>query len=277
MKQPYIIFITILWLPSLFLTSITGCAMERKEEDIEQLLSFGSGGRLTLKNLNGAIRVDSWDKNEVKVQAKKKASGSSREEVEDLLSRTKIRIDPTPNQIDIRTELPENGSLGTGKNIRVDYRLTVPKSINLELKSVNGGIQVSSISGSVDVRSTNGGIEVSEVQDKVHAEAKNGGIKLVKVRGKVKAKTTNGGIDVEILEQSREGIHAYTTNGDIKLALPEGFKAHLKANTKNGNIKTDFPVQVEGRFSKSAEGDLNGGGPDIRLETTNGSIQVLEY
>ncbi len=71
-------------------------------------------------------------------------------------------------------------------------------------------------------------------------------------------------------------IRAETTNGGIEAGLPKRLKAHLKASTVNGAIDTDFPVTVKGRFSKSVDGEIDGGGRLIHLKTVNGSIRLKE-
>jgi DUF4097 and DUF4098 domain-containing protein YvlB len=61
------------------------------------------------------------------------------------------------------------------------------------------------------------------------------------------------------------------------VALPSDVSAELSARTTNGSITTDFPIRVEGRWSRrSLEGSLNGGGQRIELRTTNGSIHDTE-
>lgn len=56
--------------------------------------------------------------------------------------------------------------------------------------------------------------------------------------------------------------------------MPDGFAARLEAETVHGDIQTDLPITVRGRIGKELSGDLNGGGPTVRLETTNGGISI---
>ena len=258
---------------------IVSTAEDYKEEQVvERELSFQPGGRLTLKTVNGGITVTSWDRDAVRVYARKKARASSRETAQELLEATVVRIDQGAGRIDIRTEYPDRRMIKRGKSVSAHYTLTVPKRIDLGLRSVNGGVQVDNVSGSVEAKTTNGGVRIAGVRGQVEAKSTNGGIRLAGIRGAVRAGTTNGGIDVEVLEVDGDGgeIRAETTNGGIEVALPKAFKAHLKARTTNGHIDTDFPVTVKGRIGKSVEGDLNGGGRLLYLRTTNGSIRLRE-
>jgi hypothetical protein len=42
----------------------------------------------------------------------------------------------------------------------------------------------------------------------------------------------------------------------------------------NGHLEVDFPVTLQGRIGKRLALDLGGGGPPLRLETTNGGVKV---
>ena len=43
----------------------------------------------------------------------------------------------------------------------------------------------------------------------------------------------------------------------------------------NGRVSTDLPIQLRGKSSKRhLDGDVNGGGGKLRLESTNGGIEI---
>jgi DUF4097 and DUF4098 domain-containing protein YvlB len=66
-----------------------------------------------------------------------------------------------------------------------------------------------------------------------------------------------------------------TTNGHITVRLPRTFAGRLDADNTNGSIDSDLPVTTSGSHDKhTLRGTINGGGPDLRLRTTNGSIRI---
>jgi hypothetical protein len=112
-------------------------------------------------------------------------------------------------------------------------------------------------------------------QGAVRAHTTNGAISLLQVAGGCNAHTTNGKITAEILSLDSQGCELHTTNGAIHITLPENIRADLDASTTNGNVTSQLPLSVQGKISqRGMEGKINGGGPPLKLRTTNGGITI---
>ncbi|MFN7119663.1 MAG: hypothetical protein ACK4TA_22905 [Saprospiraceae bacterium] len=84
--------------------------------------------------------------------------------------------------------------------------------------------------------------------------------------------TINGDIEVRGLQGD---IHLETINGFIDIAYSPQAQADIEFSTINGDIYTDFDINKKGnltKYSKDIKTQLNGGGPDLELETINGDI-----
>ena len=235
-------------------------------ERIDQVFELSPGGSVELKNTNGSIEIESWDRDEVRVVAEKRIKARSDEDAEEALEHLRVEFEQTSDGLRIDTHYPRRSEgvlswlFGDNVNMQVSYKLTLPRNIDLEAVTVNGGISVYETSGTMRLRSTNGSIKVSDAA------------------GSVDAHTTNGAIKVELTELvAGEDLAFGTTNGSITVYLPKTVAASIKARTVNGSIQTDFPIQVSGSLSRRRlEGEINGGGDQIDLRTTNGSIKLLE-
>ena len=230
------------------------------EERFDRTYPFSAGQLLALSNTNGDVYVEPWDRDEVRVRAVKrvKTRGSS---ADAALEELRIEVDVDSRGIEIETVNPSwRRIMGwSGVSASVEYEIQLPREADLEVRTVNGEIEVSGLAGEIRLRSTNGGIAVLDSA------------------GSVSAATTNGGIKVELQEVSSEGMEFETTNGGIKVDLPSTVRASVYARTTNGSIDTDFAVAVRGTVRRNRlEGDINGGGPEIDLRTTNGSIRLRE-
>jgi DUF4097 and DUF4098 domain-containing protein YvlB len=69
---------------------------------------------------------------------------------------------------------------------------------------------------------------------------------------------------------------AFTTvNGSIELDVPDDVDADVEARWVNGRLETDLPLRLQGSIGRrSASGTFGQGGPELRLETVNGSIRI---
>jgi DUF4097 and DUF4098 domain-containing protein YvlB len=201
---------------------------------------------------NGGIRVTGSDDAAIRVRATVRVRERSEAEARQLASQVEVRT----TDGEVRATGPE--IRGRDRQWSVSYEVSTPRRIDLDLQSVNGGI------------------DVEDVQGRLAASTINGGITLNEVAGDVRGRTTNGGISVDLAGErwSGEGLDLRTTNGGINLTVPSRYSAHLVASTVNGGLSTDLPLTVRGRVGKQVEGDIGGGGAPVRLATTNGGIRI---
>lgn len=200
---------------------------------------------------NGGIEVMAWNRDEVQVIARVTARADNMGAARAIADEITISTSGT-----IAAEGPR---VDRGEGWSVSYRIRVPASYDLDLESLNGGIGVEGVAGELALATTNGGIHLSEVG------------------GDVRARTTNGGLHVELSGDRwrGSGLDAETTNGGVVLTLPEDYSARLEMGTTHGGFDMDIPMTVSGRISgRRITTDIGGGGPPVRVITTNGGVQV---
>jgi hypothetical protein len=241
-----------------------GASAARLKEEFNRTVPAKPGDRVVVDNANGSVTVEAWDRDEVRIQATRYVEAGSRKAAEDAMAELKIEVNVSDGRVEVRTVAPRRpGSssfwgwmTGGNENTGVTYRVTVPRSANLDVGTVNGRVVVRDVSGEMKLGSTNGKIEV------------RGG------SGRVDASTTNGGIYAQ-LRSASGGMRFSTTNGSVELELPGSIAANVDVATTNGSIKTDFPVTVSGTFSRNRlSGEVNGGGELLKVRTTNGSVRI---
>jgi hypothetical protein len=233
------------------------------EETIDRTLEVQPGSVVSVENTNGRIKIDSWDQPRVRVVARKRVEGS-RSDAAEKLRKLKIEIASDRGGVTVRTHEPDrrdhfSGFLdwifGDHESSQVDYDITVPRTMNLDIDNTNGGILVTGVNGELQLNTTNGKIET------------------VRCAGALDAGTTNGGITAEMVRVSRD-IRIDTTNGRIDLTVPSTFAADIDASTTNGSINSELPVTTMRHSRNSLRGTINGGGNRVRLSTTNGGITI---
>lgn len=223
---------------------------ERSCEVREQTLP-SSASLLVDGGTNGGISVEGWDRDEIRVRAKVWANAESEARAESMASEIRILVDDGR----IRAEGPD---AGRRESWGVGYEVMVPRGIDLDLNTTNGGISVADVTGETRFRATNGG---------VHLQA---------LAGDVQGRTTNGGLHVALAgaEWTGRGMDVRTTNGGITLEIPERYSAELETGTTNGTIDVDFPVTVQGRIGRKINATLGGGGAPVKVVTANGGVRI---
>jgi hypothetical protein len=237
-------------------------------EDFEKVYDFNPGGDVIVRGVNGQIEVSSWSQDKVEIVSEIKVRAGSRRKAEDLLEEVEIIVDYDSDRIRVEADYPKglgrhgffNWAFDSNTGVWVRYWIKVPEKTNIDLKTVNGGIEVENVEGRAELKTTNGGIEACEM------------------KGSVSVHTTNGSIRVRVDSFSNsDEIIIRTVNGSVRLALPSDVSADLETSTVNGSIRTDFPLTVQGRLSKRhLDGKIKEGGGRISLGTVNGSVTISE-
>jgi putative adhesin len=208
-----------------------------------------TAGTLSVAGTNGGISVEGEARGDVRILAKISTTAETDARARELLAT--VQLNPTLDQVEATGPQTRNR-----EGWSVSYRLYVPRALNMNL------------------RTTNGGISIREIDSKVEFRTTNGGVKLTAVNGDVKGQTTNGGVDIDLdgTFWNGEGLDVETTNGGVKVSVPENYSARLEASTDNGGINIDGVNQS--RRSRDITTQLGSGGAPIRVRTTNGGVRL---
>jgi hypothetical protein len=147
-------------------------------------------------------------------------------------------------------------------DVNVDFRVLVPKGVRVGVATVNGAVSIDGVTAEVDASTVNGELEVSTSGGRVNASNVNGSVRarLGKIDGDgdMSFNTVNGSVIVEF-------------NGD--------FGGDVDLETVNGSLNTNFEMTVSGRLDpKHLRAHIGKpGGPRLKLETVNGSVELRKY
>ncbi len=239
---------------------------------------LGAGGSLVLENVNGGVSIEGWDRSEVAVVATKVVKASSEARAREILAQYKVMVDAKPQRVKISVVYPKihQGFLawlgGRTANGRVEFKIKVPRELDLAVENVNGGIVLSGVRGDLDLMTVNGAVTAKRVSGKIEVETVNGGLDITEAFGEISASTVNGGISASFSDVSGSASFS-SVNGGIDLRLPSSARATFDFETMNGRVRSDLPTSPPAG-KRTLEGKLNGGGARIHASTTNGSIEV---
>ena len=145
------------------------------------------------------------------------------------------------------------------------------------LNTAGGAIDVGSARGMVRAENSSGPIQIGAANG-VQVETGGGGIRLANVTGALEASTMVGNVIAMLMAGGQPGeSHLVTGMGDITVFVPSNIRIRILAQIEsNGRIVSDFPaVRARGGARQAvAEGDINGGGPLLRLSSAGGTIYI---
>ena len=245
---------------ALLLISLAAHASDRRgafTEEFHQTYALTPDGRVELDNINGAVHISSWDRNEVKVDAVKYA------DTKEGLDEARIEVDSGKDYLSIRTKYRDHDltfDWGSHNNpAGVEYTLTVPRAARLdEIKLINGSLDVTGVSG------------------EVRASCINGKLQAHNLSGRARLSTINGRLDARFDQLAGSALELNSVNGSVELTIPSDSKAEIDASTVSGGIDNDFGLHVNRHryIGHDLRGELAGGGTRIELKNVNGRIEV---
>ena len=202
---------------------------------------------LEVDNINGLVRVSTWDKAEYRIDVRVRAGGSSQKNAEDNLASFRSSLDERVDQGQKRLILIYDLPLFSSSRYSIEVEAFLPSSslATLDLESSNGGVYLTEIRGdALGATTSNGPL----LFDNVHAESLAGRTSNGRIGGTVEAKdtvlsTSNGRIELRVLSTVSGQYDLRTSNGAIELDVSQQLQVgyNLDLSTSNANINIDLP------------------------------------
>jgi hypothetical protein len=205
----------------------------RQPVTTDTTLRVAPGITLSLTNLSGDITVQVWDRNEVRVNAEHDR-------------RDRITTAIKDGMLRLGVDSPEGGPAD------VEWNLTVPAYLPLEIqgleseiavtglrasviaKSLRGDVRVNACQGPMELISTEGDVHAEDVNGDVTASSLNRSVRLVRVRGPIQAQSVNG--DIQMDDVSSRKVNASTLNGKVYYASKFQPHGRYELSSHNGNV-----------------------------------------
>jgi hypothetical protein len=225
---------------------------------------------LRVETSDANIRVTTWDQNtiEAKVITSHYKIGEGGIRIEEHQS---------GDLVEIEVRYPRHGLTVDWGQHRVDVIIQMPREGRVNLRTGDGGIEISGLKGEMDLHSGDGSEKLDGVDGKLHASTGDGHIRADGRFDELELKTGDGHVDVRALAGSSlaAGWRLETGDGNVTLEIPAETAADVDLHTSDGHIDLDMPVTTEGKLRENeVRGKLNGGGSLLTIRTGDGSIHL---
>lgn len=141
----------------------------------------------------------------------------------------------------------------------------------------DGAVRAHGLRGDMDISSGDGRVVLDDLEGRLHARTGDGHLSVTGRFDVLDLRAGDGRIDASARPGSKvtTAWSVETGDGAVTLRVPSDIAALLDVRTQDGSIIVELPITTQGRMSRrELVGELNGGGPPLRVRTADGSITL---
>lgn len=230
-------------------------------QEMQEFKLSKSSGKIHIEGING-LEIEGYSGNEIIISTKAKSKESSERAKGLSAINSRGLKDNTGIGLAINTE-GEVIKITTIKKNSGKFWMKVPQNMAVSFKHSSHSM------GKLYIHNMKGEIETSLQYGSVQIEKVTGPLSINTVYGKIEATLTN--------LNSQNPSSLYSVYGLVDVTLPASTKTDVHLTSQYGDMFTDFDIKVEAdsKISSSrVQGKINGGGPELRVNSTYQSVYL---
>jgi hypothetical protein len=223
-------------------------------KDFSKTVPLDANGRFSLETYKGSIRISAWDQPQAEIRAHiVEDTGFHAMSVDDV----DIRVDAFAGSVRVKSDYHHHWGWNEGNSPEVHYTIRIPRGASLTVEDYKSESDITGVQGDVEFHTYKGIARLEGLQ-----------------RG-LRLKTYRGDIRVGFARFS-SGAQIETYRGTIDLSLPKSSAFEINAKLeRHADFECEFPRTVRtSRQERDFRSTINGGGPELRLNSYRGSIRV---
>jgi len=278
----------------------------KERDETNQTFQLSPGARVEISSIRGSVKIVNADTGTAEVRIIRTARTRAD------LEYHKIEVTHSGNSLVVRgIQEPEERR---ERNIQVDHQiiLTLPRNIDLSVKSISGSLragdldgpvtvnsisgsviisniagklEVNSVSGSVElgnagadvlVNSVSGSVELGNARADVRVNSVSGNVGLGQVDGSLEVSSVSGGVKATLTSLSPQGSHIKSVSGSIEIGFKSDVNADFSAEAISGQVYLDMPNVVRDHQEKrsNVRARIGAGGTPITIYSVSGNIRL---
>jgi len=236
---------------------------------------------LRINDDRGSITVNVSDDKKVRVSWRKKVHAENQEKADDVNKRTEVAITPSDKVPTLNANVQAAGD----KNVSTDMDITVPRNSDLVITSRRGDINITGLTGTIEINHQHGEVDINDLTGGATLNVESSAARIQHVKGDVTIQGRAKEVDVEDIDG------AVRLNGEfmetvrlVRVAKTVDFHSsrtdmqftHLdgRLDLDSSDLRADSLYGPMHLSTHSKDIALEGLSGDLRLEDTNGSVEV---
>lgn len=152
----------------------------------------------------------------------------------------------------------------------VNYTITLPKRLNLQVRNVTGPIDVSGTKGELDIKVGSGNIQVKSVVEELNAIAGKGTIDVQGLVGDATVKLGSGTIKLGYSKDPGKGeLDIKSGSGDATVIFPPKMRVHSRVLIGSGDAYNELGDFEDAKFHVS----FKAGSGNLNIKSSNKAIE----
>ncbi len=152
--------------------------------------------------------------------------------------------------------------------------ITLSKAIgDADVDTSGGDLRLGEIEGNLIAHTSGGHITLEKTKGSVKVSTSGGNIRVNDAYGPVNAHTSGGNVSAHLNTQPTADCSLKTSGGNVEVLLASNLAVDLDAHTSGGRVQSDFPGTLNKQKTKLTA-QINGGGPNLVLETSGGNVSI---
>jgi hypothetical protein len=230
---------------ALLMTAFVLPGMARKEEfkkTISKSYDVNKNATLELRNKFGMIQCENWDKNSIAIEVEITVEASSQEKANKYFDKIDVEISGSSERVTVETDFADNLFKNNNQEISVDFRISMPSSIQLDVDHKFGDLIIPEVEGNTTIELGYGSLKAKRLlgdDNEIDIKFSEGYIGYVK---NLEIEHQYGEIEIDEAETiSAESKFGSFQVGKVDvLTLESGYDDDVIGSVRDLDLEADF-------------------------------------
>ena len=244
--------------------------------------AFPAGGSLHVVSDRGAVNIVVAEGSQIKVDIAKKVHAENQQDADRYNAGTKPQITVSDKIVTVNANTQGAGQHG----VTTDMTIAIPRKVPVVISTRHGDINVTGRDGSLDLSSQHGDVTAEDINGSVSLNLQHSSAKVSNVSGDVSvdgrvnditvanvkgaARLTGEFMESVHLSQIGKAVTFKSSRTDLEFAKLEG-----NLDLDSGDLRATSATGPGRLVTRSKDIHLDGMSGDLRLEDSNGVVEVL--
>jgi DUF4097 and DUF4098 domain-containing protein YvlB len=245
---------------------------------------FPKGGALHINDDRGTISINAAEGDTLKVSVRKKIRSEKQEDADNYNTRTKPEITVADKIVTLNANTQGAGD----KSVSTDMDVYVPRNTELVITARHGNVTITGMSGNVEVNHQRGEVSISDHTGNASLTLERSSARVEHVKGDVTIQGRCNEVAVEDVDGAAhmngefwesvrlvrvtKTVSFHSSRTDMEFSRLDG-----RLDLDSGDLRADSLAGPMHLTTRSKDISLAGLSGDLRLEDTNGTVEVGLY